>query len=564
MADFTGELEDTIEGLYPNGLVVAAQTAVPVWTAPVPLPIPPDDEEFGTEEAGAPVVFGDEETGVKAAGPDDDFFERIIVVPRFIDAGFVLSEQVHALDLFNSWRHEARDLETFVNDAGDGVTVDDLPTLTFSLPRLSSLLLTVRISTEGPPTIDGPLIFGFDTQDVEVPITGQRAILLAVEPVRPCLETLHFLTDVQRRRDGGEVRASLRRAPRQSFELTYELEGLDRRFLDARLFSGLARAFGLPLWHEAALAASPIGIGDTIITVDHTELSDFRVGGLAIAFVSPANYEALQIEDVPSATSIEFTSEFTKTFRRGTRIIPVRTVRLGNQAKGERYPLEMNRVKFQATVLDESLDLADPGSYPLLGGRLILDDALIIDQTLSEALEQRSVVIDSLTGGWDAFTFEPHSRRGSEIRLVSIARPRLQSLRALAHYLRGRWRSFYVPTFWEEFLPTQTISSAGTVMTFENFGFHKFVAGASPRGAVRVTLTDGTKISRLIASTAEIDDDEETLTVTAAWGSTATPAQIRRVEFLELVRLDSDDVRIEHASALGEATLFVPCRAIDE
>lgn len=63
---------------------------------------------------------------------------------------------------------------------------------------------------------------------------------------------------------------------------------------------------------------------------------------------------------------------------------------------------------------------------------------------------------------------------------------------------------------------------------------------------IRLTFTDGSVLLREILSSVIVDADTERLTVDSAWPSTKLPSEISRVEFVELVRLDSDQIQITH------------------
>ena len=106
--------------------------------------------------------------------------------------------------------------------------------------------------------------------------------------------------------------------------------------------------------------------------------------------------------------------------------------------------------------------------------------------------------------------------------------------------------------------PTQSISTAGNVITVVNSGFDNFIDAAQPFDAVLVRLTDGTEITRALTSSLEVDADEEQLFISGTWGVDATPAEIDFVCVVQKVRLDSDEVTITHRDGIGGATISFP------
>jgi len=492
---------------------------------------------------------------------DETWFENVFAFPRRIDAGLVLVTQVFQLDLYNAYRLVPRVFTSFVNNVGGGIVITNLPALPFTLQEQRSLALTLNVLADGPPRIAGTLDFAFDDGTVMIVLTGDRAILLIVEPVVPVVEILEFLTDVVLKRDGKEQRISLRANPRQSFDLVYEIEGFDRGFLETRLFGGQDRSFGIPVWHEPSLLTIAIQIGNTVATVDSTAFADFRVDDLAIAFVDTDNFEVLDVQSL-TATTITFTSAFTRAFPVGTRVMPIRNVRLSPTTRGEKFPRKLQRTRLLAEVLDNPVGLASTAAFPSFSGKVLLDDGNRIESSLGESFERRIQEVDSETGLFETTSYETASRRGSIKTFFTRTRQRLWEVRQLLHALRGRAVSFYLPTFFDEFVLTQPITSGSATLVFRNVGFADFVGVKLPRNALRVVLRDGTKIARTILTATEIDSLTEQVTVDAAWGVNAAIADVDYVDFVEKVRIDSDEVRITHLNSPGQATIELPIKAV--
>lgn len=564
----TNQASFTAGRLRVQGLATNSDKAPPQWQVETLvegnfaglLKVP---KQLGTRVAGAKVILSKAYAALIARRPQDDWFERMHGLPKKIDAGIVLTTQVHALDLFNAYRIQRRILQNFVNNAGAGITITNLPALPFTLEELDSLALTLNILPDGSPTINGTLDFIFDDRTVQIVLEGLRAILLAVEPDLPLVETLQFATDVIIKRDGKEQRRSLRATPRQNFDLVYSLDAFDRQFLEVRIFGGQDRVFGMPIWFEPSHLTAPIAIGNTVITVDSTAFADFRVGELAIVFEAADNFEALEIQSF-TATTITFTSSFTKSFPVRTRVMPVRNVRVSPSTRGEKYPVNLQRTRLRAVVLDEGVDLSNLAAFPTFNSKALLDDGNAMSTTIEEAFERPVQIIDSETGPFAAFSNQATSRRSHPKTFVTRTRQRLWEARQLLHALRGRAVSFYIPTFFDEFVPTADITTGGTTLNFKNIGFKNFANAQPARNAVRVVLKNGTKVARNIVSAAEIDPATEQITVDAQWGINATVAEIERVEYLEKSRLDTDEPQIKHQGALGDALITFPVRSVLE
>lgn len=495
-------------------------------------------------------------------GPEDDWFDHVIVIPLSINAGIVLATEVFQVTVYSSYKSENRTLDTFANGPGSGVLVTGIPTLPEAIFPQSGFDVTVTILAEGPPVITGDLTFTFDVQVVDVPVTGQRTILFPHEPLSPMEEVLIWATDVRQGRAGTEQRAALREIPRSRWEMRFQAEGKERRVMELNLFDSQARIFGVPMWQEAAVLRADASATDLTVTVDSTDYSYFQAGGLAMLYTSFDDFEALTVDSLTS-TTLTFQTALTKNFPSGARVLPVRLGSLlGPSAPGRRFPLNLQEVTLAFTSRDNDLDLSDTSGFSSYAGKVLFDDPNMVRGQMSETLERSVFVTDSVTGKLRVYSEWPSSRRTQAKTFFSRTRQRAWETRQVLHALRGRHVSFYIPTFSDDLTPTQGVSSGGTSLTVENVGYTKFASAKQPKDAVRLTLDDGTTVIRQVLSSTEIDEDEEQLTVDAGWGVDATADEIERIEFVEKSRMNSDEIRLRHQDALGTMVAVAPVIAV--
>lgn len=514
----------------------------------------------GSVAATVPRAFA----GALVPGPaTETFFETIVVLPRRHNLGIILATQIIALYIYNAYRRENRVFNAFVNNAGAGVTIPNLPTFPYVLLPQTGLALQLNVSADGVPIIDGGLLFDFDAFDVTIPITGQRAVLFPFEPASPLIERLEFLTDVIEKRNGKEQRVSLRLNPRQTFELTLELEGNERRIFDSIIFTSVGRPLGVPVWFEPSLLTAAIAIGATTISVDSTDYADFRVGGLAMVFQDEEQYEVLQVLS-KTATTLTFTTAFTKAWAKNLRVMPMRVAFATSPPRGEKSVLNMQRHELILSVYDNDASLGSAAAFGTFDGKVFLDEPNSCDGSLAESWERNVMVFDEQTGTFQVTSDWPNARRAHSKVFLSRTRQRMWQVRQLLHHLRGRQTSFWIPTFFDELVPSENISSGSVLMRVENVGYAKFVQSRPARAAVQVVKTDGTRVARKVVTAVEIDTNVEQITVDVSFPATILKADVLRVEYLEKVRLDSDTVVIRHLDGLGSAEARVPVKAVYE
>ena len=535
----------------------------PVWTDVsgeiVIEALKAEAQPFGAHERAA--AYSTHTTAVYAAFlgcmPQDDFFGQIIMTPRTIAAGFVASLKVFILTIYNSFKSATRSLDSFVNNAGAGVVITDLPGLPENIPPQSGLTLTLHVQPLGPPVINGTLDFTFDIETVIIPVTGIRTVLFPFEPEAPMVERLVWLTDIHEKRDGTEQRMALRDNPRQVFEMSYLLDGKERQKFQATVFDAQIRAVGVPMWHEPATLQAPgAPISATTITVDSTAYADYRVDGLAIVWRDFDNFESLEIASF-TATTITFKTPFVAAFTAGARVMPLRVCFMRRGAiRGHKFPLtvEARRVTFETK--DNAVDLSDVTAFPTFNSKVLLDEENFIRGTLQETIERRQKTeLDYGPGTFELFSEVDVSQRSHPKTFHSNSRQRLWEVRQLLHALRGRQISFYIPTFFNDLSAVSGILSGGNTVDVTNVGYTVFINAQPPWNVVRLTENDGTEVVRTVTTTTEISPTVERLQISGTWGVDMAEEDITRIDFVEKARFSTDEITLTHRNARGNAEI---------
>lgn len=535
--------------------------------------VKPSVEDFGTGVGDpATIVTSNFEYSARDRRTFDGFcgktiseqwFDKVYVLPLSIDAGIILSEQTADITLYSSYKTEDRTWTTYSDASlGAGVSLDTSPPPSVVFPPHSGATRTLTISLNGPPTINGTADFTFDggIGVISVTVTGTRSVLFPFEPETPIEETLEFLTDVLRSRNGKEQRRALRKNPRQILEFDILTDGQDRRLLENLIFDGQDRAFGVPLWYEpTALTVAAIAT-DLTITVEETTSRDFRVGGLAVLWNSPFDYEALEVSAVTS-TTITFASALQGNFSVGTRVMPVVSAHMVGTPGQTRWVrnLQKNRVKFR--VIDNDVDIASTTGFSTYSSRVLLDDANVVDgNTVSESWSRTIHVLDNGTGTPYQATDQAVSRKGSSKGFVTSNLADLLNVRELLHHLKGRAISFYLPTFFPDFVPDAAIGSADASIDVEAVNYVDSVQSRQPRNIIRVVKTDGTASDpKLVTSATAPSAGVERLSISPdTVGITAAVADVERIEYIEKVRIDTDQIKITHYDGKGGASCLFP------
>lgn len=504
----------------------------------------------------------------------EEWFDRVYVLPDQINTGILVSTQVFEITLYSSFRSQDVNWTAYDDSsAGAGVDLDSSPPGDVTFAPHSGATRTLTVTLNGPPSINGELEFTFDSGigTLTIPITGTRSVLFPFEPEAPMAEILEFFTDILRTRSGKEQRRALRKTPRVTFDYQILTDEADRRLLENLIFDGQDRAFGVPHWFQATALTSPVAADDTTINVISTADSDYRAGGLAVVWTDPFTFEALQIASF-DGTSVTFESPFTTTFPLGSRVMPVSSAFMRSTTEQERYRNNLQRNRFQFQLLDNDIDIADVSaysSYTPTGGteRVLLDDSNFVPgDTIRETWNRNIVQIDGDTGAVKQFTDQTISRKGSSKGFVTTNKADLQNVRQLLHALRGRAVSFYIPTFYPDFVPVADIASADQAIDVSAVNYVDSIQSRQPRNIIRVVKTDGTTSDPKLVTGASIPSEgtERLSIATDTVGINASVAEVDRIEYIEKVRIDTDTIRIQHIDGNGTATVTFPVIAVLE
>jgi len=490
-----------------------------------------------------------------AVGPE--WFEKCHVFPGRIDLGNVLSVQIRTLELFNAFRRPPEPVtwETFVNNAGSGITVTNLPGLPFVIEAFASFIANVQISTSGPPSISGSLDFGFSaptSATISVPVTGNRITIFQYRPQAPIRETLAFKTDIIRLFDGTEQRIKLREAPRQSFAFTVRTDDdRSRDKINAVLFDWQARVFGIPMWHEAEPLGAAIAINDLVITVD-TTTSDYRDDSLVMVYDGDFNFEALEVDSF-TPTAITVKTGFLNNFSTLSAIVmPLRSAYTKPSLQDNRFAIGPSDFSMVFDVLD-NIDLSDIGAVTTFQGtgqtiaKPVLDGLNFMSgNTIQEGIRRRTVELDHQTG--PKITFSPWSKGKPLYQFATEAKSQLETwdFRKLMHFLKGSQTAFYIPTGRRDFKPLLDIGDSATGFTIPNIGWTDFVGSITPRSDLLILRTDGTQSLHLVTGSSVASELVESISITPPITPALPLAEIERMTILPLSRISDDKVTLEH------------------
>ena len=474
------------------------------------------------------VEYGDDLLVASASGDDGGGISSIRVVSK---------EDFSVL-----WRFDADLLSTVY--AVEVLIIDY--NLDFTVSGRGELLIEADAELVGEPD---------PVEDVVIPSDESGIISVwpvAYRPDAPMVEHVLFETTINKSLDQTEERIPLRKCPRIEFEWRIA-EG--RQSMDNLLYALAMDWMGVPFWHEPVWLTSPMNAGSLTAATTSTAYSQFLAGQWALVISPKGSFDLLKIDTV-SANQITFVNAPTHAYKVKAEVLPVSR----GIAESISVTKRMRRALYDIKVLVEPID-NDLGLVPYTNGELLLT-AVNYVKDLKETFTRPFYRLDGGHGKITQTVIYEHADKGSLVGFATHSRAELWALREMLYKLQGRRIAFQLATFDQEIVPVADLTSGQLTLTIEQCGYTDFIQ--SRRGELRVVLTNGTVLSRTVVSSVNVSNTVERITVDEAWASTIVPAEIDRIEYLDLVRFDTDDIVIEHRNAIGYAKCEVPVAFVEE
>ncbi len=270
--------------------------------------------------------------GALAPMTGSELFEKVIVTPREKKLGFVLSANLFAVDVWNTFRETLRTMVR-IDIAGGGGTLVDNP---FGVPlvfgAMQSRQFQATVPQDGDAQIQNTVTFVFTgIGGTDLLVTGTRITVFSPDPdwQEPIRERTEYLTEIMNAYSDTEQRVQLRKTPRTRLRFkVLTLEVRDTAALHALLWGWQGRIYGVPFWPDAQPLLASVSIGATLIQVD-TTMRKFTAGGLMMLWRDMHTVEALSIQTV-AAGSITLTAPTTQAWAADGRtyVVPLLTGRL--------------------------------------------------------------------------------------------------------------------------------------------------------------------------------------------------------------------------------------------
>ena len=462
--------------------------------------------------------------------------------------GYVTRDRKVKLVLWNGSSADVTLSAINVSGDADGISWDATPPDLLAAETSQPVVLTV--------SLDGPLAFEAVLQfvsacalDPTFTLTGTRAPHLSGDIGYFLIphawedgldETLAWKTDVLIAHDRTEQRIQLRTMPRRSWNLRLLAAGAARRNLETWISLRKTRRILAPVWRDVAPIASGIAAGETLASAE-TAFLDYAVGRPMAVWDSWNHFEIRTVTGIgPNYIAVD--APFAEDWPAGSMIAPCRYGVALDQRTVSRFTEDVGDFRLRFEALDESLmpAMATPELYreiPVCP----LSPSWVDDE---EAFDNKWVRLDNDTGliEYDVQSLEPVLSRNASF--LVIGRARIDDFLRFLFACAGRLTPFWLPANDRGFELAQPAAAGASALVIGNIGYEYALADCAARGHIELATTEGVIIRRKISAVATLPTGEEQWTLDSALPMAVSAAALNRCAWLELVRLDSDEIKL--------------------
>lgn len=439
-----------------------------------------------------------------------------------------------------------------------GVRVTQAPILTLDLSpqptRVSQVPILIFYQEEQPNRVtQAPLLVMYTPKPVPLPAP--------IVPEMPLIESWGFLTVLGSSQQGQEARARLREVPRYKLQMKALILNEDeRRATYNMLMRFLKTPFLYPMFQYNTEITAASAITDTKIFAD-TALTDLR-DGETIALFDPYLERVHYIETTTvDSDGVNLAAPLPFDVPAYWQICPAIPFRI------------MPGVGFNMRAIDGSFSLTmesvqprvfqRPGAVPTLttiDGILIVPERPLANEDVPENFDMGNTWFDNKTSVPDVLNEWSNPRVMSKISFNFDRKTTIDYWRAIADEVKGRQGVALFPTFRDDLPLREDIALNVSKFTTFNIDFYLWWLDLRYR-YIMLTTANGVKYRRIIDVTphynGEGNPDYLNITLSTSIGNVAGDNVISSISYMNLFRLDDDNIKLTHYPLETEIELSI-------
>ena len=503
--------------------------------------------------------------GYFSNGLNQEFYGHILVWPRKLDLGLVLTSKLFTIGVWNLTGYDQRLLNWSVTGL-DGVTVTNADGYPVRYGPGAYRDHQVTVGTTGAAQITGSIVFNFEgiSAGSSTTITGSRLVVFSFEPNwrEPVVENLEWLTDVLSSHNDREQRLMLRQDPRRAMKYLFTFESQNKvNFFQGLLWGWQQRVFVVPVWTDWQYLSAPVAIGATAINVS-TSLRDFATSNLVLIWRDYLTWEIVEINTLTSS-QITLKKATTGAWTTKDRIIPIRLARLSKTLSIARPTATLAEATLQFTYeVGEAVDSNRLGTSSWLqfqGLDVLTAPPNVGDAELTDEYERDMDTVDLGKGAWATYHHSDGPMITRPYSVLCKTRQEIMNLLAFLETHKGKLVPFWMPTWGKDLEQVQDIGATDLNILVKNIGYTRYIKQHANRLYLIFYPTDNSApIIKTITGCAESSNNTETISFDSNFGVIKKPRDFKAISFLTYCRMDQDAFELTwHSDSIATMTFRV-------
>lgn len=360
------------------------------------------------------------------------------------------------------------------------------------------------------------------------------------------IDSLQWQTDVIKAK-AAEQRIALRARPRRV--LNYDFLMTDYQVASADSLINAADIFEVPDWGQSAPVTSASG---TTVIADVSNLN-IAIGDKVILWESDVVYESLTVSNIVGSTiTVDSTIILSYT---DAIIMPLLDSKMPDGFSVSRIGSDLSNVSANFVVFSGT-DIGATTYSTYQGHDLMDDDRVLGGGSLEETTGWELNSFDNGIGTPKHIRTRDYVQRRFTMRWMLFTKAEMLTLRKWLHSRRGKQKVFWASTKAKDLEPASAASGTGLTV-FDHTGANTL--DRVGEFDIQIEDVNGTLYNRRVTAytTGIAVDGRYTVDMTLDAVTTIAQADIVRISYLRLCRLDTDRIEFSYAAG-GHVSVAVP------
>lgn len=497
-------------------------------------------QEYQTNEDSSNVI-----DAIVAEKTSNIMYGQVLVQPSVIELGVITNDIQRTAELWNATT-ESLTLNSTTETGFDGIVLTG--TKTGEMLANTSNVYQLDIAGEGGSAINALITFNFDDYTPNVVITGTRTILFAYYPdFKNGLTTnFNYSTLINTFYNGDEERYQNILNAKMSINNNYIENKKNSRTIQNILNVAGSKKILVPDFSLTHNLISEINVSDNQIELNDT--FNFEIGQFLFVGDFNSKYFLSKIIAIDSVNNIiTLEDSFNNSFSTKYKVFPVYECQVPESTSINFETDDIISTSLSFSIIDNTIETLKENTnvvFSTFNGKIFLDKR----PNFVGISNGNKYLIEDLNNGFGVNERIVRRVEADNNFSYSFICANIEDINYFKEFFRqnkGRKGEFYVPSYFNNIQVVQNITASQTSFLIENNNNFSLNSGYKNRKYVYIETINGDVFLKEILSFS-IDGYNEIMTIDSNLGIDLSINEIKRMEYVYSVRLDSDVLAVNY------------------